>query len=353
MTSDDDLADELRELLHAAGVKPSVLLNDREATARGVHHLRAILDRGGTHTRRRVLAAGVAVAAASAAIAFGIVTGTVTPSPPAAAGTPPLLTFSAADGRGPDEWQGEPARARFLEMAEAARQLPRLGPGPVQHVVLDAWWSTNQHTDDDTVASELIPQQLEQWRSPDGTVRQINRLGPPLTPNGKLDSAIEWEKEPVQSDDTFPGADPPWGDTIPTDPQQLRRVLTQGDEPACGPNTGGCLLRDAIDMHYNYVVPPEALAALWLTLSDEPAIRYLGTTTDRLGRDAIAFTAPSPDGVGRLIILANPTTGAWLGDETVLVEPSPAYDFSPPAVTAFTALVIADHVEAPGLASAR
>lgn len=346
MGSDDDLADELRDLLHAAGVKPSVPEDTPESSSRAEWQLERILRQSRSPQRRRAVAAGVGLAAAGIVVALVIATGTVPPpTPPAAAATPPLLTFSVADRHGPDASHGRPARTQLLKLAEAAEHLPAQGPGPVGHVELDAWWSTNELGDAAQVTSNLIPQHLEQWRTPDGRVRQVTKLGPALTSKGRLDDNIAWDEVPVQSDDTFPGAKPPWGERIPTDSGELRHVLTGDDEPECASSSGGCLMRDAIDMQYNYVVPPRSLAALWIAMADEPTITYLGTTTDRLGRAAVGFTAPSPDGVSRLIVLADPATGAWLGDETVLVEPSPAFGFSPPAVTAFTALVTADRIE--------
>lgn len=353
MSSDDDLADELRELLHAAGVKPSVAAETPDTSSRGEQHLQTILRRSRSPRRRGALVAAVGLAAAGVAIALVIATGSVTPTPPAAATTPPLLTFSAADIHGPDAWQGQAARTELLILAEAAEHLPAQGPGPVEHIELDAWWSTNELDDAAQVTSKLIPQHLEQWRTPDGNVRQVTKLGPALTSSGRLDDNIAWDEVPVQFDDSFPGAVPPWGEMIPSDAEELRHVLAKDDEPECASSSGGCLMRDAIDMHHNYVVPPRSLAALWIAMADEPTITYLGTTTDRLGRAAVGLTAPSPDGVSRLIILADPATGAWLGDETILVEPSPAFGFSPPAVTAFTALVTADRIEQTAAATPR
>lgn len=353
MRSDDDVADELRDLLRAAGVKPSVPAEAPETSCRGERHLEHILRQSRGRWPRVAFVAAMGLAAAGIAVALVIATGSVGPTPPAAAATPPLLTFSAAASHGPAAWQGQPARTQLLALARAAQHLQDPGHGRIEHIELDAWWSTNEQNSAGKVTSKLIPQHLEQWRTPEGNVRQVTKLGPALTRQGRLDDNIAWDAVPAKSDDTFPGAVPPWGENIPTEPRQLRRILSQDDEPECATNRGGCLVRDAIDMHYNHVVPPSSLAALWEAMASEPTIAYLGTTTDRLGRDAVGFTAPSPDGVSRLLILADPATGAWLGDETVLVDPSPTFDFSPPAVTAFTAIVTADYTEQTSAAAPR
>ncbi len=98
-------------------------------------------------------------------------------------------------------------------------------------------------------------------------------------------------------------------------------------------------MADVISLHQSYVVPPALTAALWEVLAQEPSVRLVGATHDRLGREAIAFMTRAPDGASQQLLLADPETGAYLGEEKVLVEKLDGVGFTPPAVTSFSAIV--------------
>ena len=83
-----------------------------------------------------------------------------------------------------------------------------------------------------------------------------------------------------------------------------------------------CLVTGFTFLHYNYVLRPSLNAALWRTLATEAGFRYLGTTVDRVGRTAVAFSAHGADPSRKVILLADPETGAFLGSEEVLVRDS-------------------------------
>lgn len=56
-------------------------------------------------------------------------------------------------------------------------------------------------------------------------------------------------------------------------------------------------------------------AAAWRTLATLPDVQATGLTTDRLGRSALGFTALESDTNQRILVLADPATGAFLGAE--------------------------------------
>lgn len=125
---------------------------------------------------------------------------------------------------------------------------------------------------------------------------------------------------------------------LPSDPAALKKVMRgwYRDQNREARNVDGEPTGDSFPMFLFGTaqdllagpVPPRAKAALYRLLAEQPGIRYLGTTTDRLGRrgEMIAMTAggrfPS-DGEIRLVI--DPGTGQLLEQRSG--------DGAPPALT--------------------
>ncbi|HZL06070.1 MAG TPA: hypothetical protein VFE45_11760, partial [Coriobacteriia bacterium] len=101
-----------------------------------------------------------------------------------------------------------------------------------------------------------------------------------------------------------------------------------------------CLVEAVQQVCNLYVVPHTLAARIWQVLADEPAVKDLGTTTDRLGRSAWAVALPSdPDDTIRstvTVLLISPDTGLLTGVETITLSDtlSPVEE---PTVTTFTA----------------
>ncbi len=357
----DLLAEELRALLSSVGAQPKDLTplpgQEERAEQRLAETLatpKAARPRplAGAPSRRRrrgrtALMSGLVVAAA-AVLAVVLVLQPGTQIPPAQAGTPPLLSFELApDGRLPGSSGPVGSTLDRLAAARATQVSP--GEGDVQLVSVDAWWaSTEVEGDTEEPDTKLVPVHTDTYFLPNGTMRVIERRGAPLTSQGRIDAHVDLTAEPITSDDAFPSPDPGpnYAAGLPTTAAELTAALAADDDPAlCGDYSVACLVNDVIDLHRSYVVPPAVDAAFWSALSEEPAVTYLGHTTDRIGRKVIAFTTPSYDKVSQIVIFADPETGAFLGDELVLTSPSDAYSFHPPAVTSFTAIVDARYVE--------
>ncbi|RNL60587.1 hypothetical protein EFK50_19930 [Nocardioides marmoriginsengisoli] len=353
---------ELRKLLDSIGLHENVVPeSDPESTARAQAMLGRILEQprgrgqgrrfvrpdlrlrvGGRRTVLGLLAAGVACAVI--AIALVVVEPGAGPRP-AAAETPPMLTFSGVDG---DHLPGAgaPARALLENLAGRAEGQPPAADLPVQRVVLDAWWSSTDPADRDRgPATVLVPRHVEVYQLPDGTRRSIERRGRPLDADGRAtDQPGSWSAVPSTTDETFTndlGADYPG--TLPESVPALRKLLAP--PYGCGGVAGGCLLGAVNDLFTGYVVAPSVTARLWRLLATEPTITTLGTTKDRLGRDAVVLVADATDPTQRTLVLIDPDTGRYLGSESILVKPNKDLGFKPPAVVAFTALASADRVE--------
>ena len=166
---------------------------------------------------------------------------------------------------------------------------------------------------------------------------------------GRIDTQVDWSNQPITSEDTFPSLDPGpgWADSLPTTAPELTTLVESGQDPAvCEEARGACLLQDLVDLNTNWVVPPAVTAAFWEILAASPDISYLGEATDRLGRPALAFTARgAPGGETQAVILVDPETGLYSGEETILIRRSSAYSFVPPAVLSYSAIVTSERLD--------
>ncbi|GAA1723882.1 CU044_5270 family protein [Aeromicrobium alkaliterrae] len=353
-TPDDDeqLAEEIRRDLLLHGVTPKDLEPLDGQSRRAREHLARIVgaEQIPSHSPRRTRKLPLLLAAAAVA---ALIAGTATvvglsgEQNAAQAAEVPLLAFHSAEpgtlpayGSSPDD--------ELADLAARARSQP-VSAGAVQHIVVDAWYSSSGPDEyDGDLSSELVPVQRDALYSPDGTVQAVERRGPALDKNGRIDTQVDWSSQPITSEDTFPSLDPGpgWADSLPTTAPELASLVESRQDPAnCEEARGACLVQDLVDLNTNWVVPPAVTAAFWEVLATSPDISYLGETTDRLGRPALAFTARSAPGSDtQTVILVDPETGLYSGEETILIRRSPAYSFDPPAVLSYSAIVTSERV---------
>lgn len=348
----DELADEVRRLLIDHGAHPRDLAPLPGEDERAERRLAEILRSPRTEmppagsfasepvTGRRRWMRATALIASAAAVAVALIVPWSLSGPKAAVAHPALLTF---DSTSPGELPAstEPAADVLRELARRSRAGGTTSVGPVQHIVIDAWWSTHGDAGEGA-RSELVPVQNLVYIFPDGRMRSIERRGDPLREDGMLEDRTDWNDRPITSDETYENRDPgpAYAENLPTDPEALRKLLVSAhDARRCAPAPGGCLMDDIISLHYSYVVSPALTGALWGVIAQEPSVYLAGSTRDRLGREAIAVMTRAPDGASQQLLLADPETGAYLGEEKVLVKELDGVDFTPPAVTSFSAIV--------------
>lgn len=264
----------------------------------------------------------------------------------ARAGTPRLLALGGVRP-GTLPASGAPAGDTLRELAVKALTLPYDSTQPVQHVVVDSWFSESvDETGGRPVRSILRSVQRESYFLPDDTFRSIERRGDPLDQDGRVTTPIEPDG-PSLTDESFsspdPGAD--YVVSLPTEPAALRDVLLDGFGSRVLTETpGGALLGQIAALTSSYVMPPRLVSAILHVLAGEPSITLLGATDDRLGREALILSAPAIDGNSQQLLLIDPETGAITGDEVVLVEPSASFSFKPPAVTSFNTIARAERI---------
>jgi hypothetical protein len=348
----DLVADELRTLLQGLGVVPRDLTErpaERERAERDLARILSDSDGSGSGPREprraRVGRAAAVLAVACVLATVFVVIRPGTGSDPAAAARTPAMLSRQDNGGELLSATGADATAELGDLADRAERQPEPAGGPVQLIGRSSWLlSTDEGAPGHSV---IVPTVSLQYFQPDGTVRAIERRSRPLGADGRLtDSFGQWSTTPSRSDETFDGPEtgPEYADELSLRPSALARSMID-DEAACRDIRAYCLFTGFTFLHYNYVLRPSLNAALWRTLATEPGFRFLGTTVDRVGRTAVAFSAAGADPSRKVVLLADPETGAFLGSEEVLVRDSRELGLEAPAVVEFTALEESSRVE--------
>lgn len=344
------VADELRTLLRDLGVVPHDLTERVGERERADRDLARILSETGASRpavrEPRRVAALVAVACVLAAVL--VVIRPWTGSEPAIAARTPAMLSLHDSGEGLLSAAGTVATDELAVLADRAELQPAPASAPVQLIGRSSWLLSTDEGEPGAIGkSVVVPTVSLQYYQADGTVRVIERRSHPLDRDGRLTESIgQWSKTPSRTDETFDGPEvgPRYADELSLKPRALERSMID-DEAACRKTRAYCLFAGFTFLHYNYVIAPSLNAALWRTLAAEPGFRYLGKTTDRLGRHAVVLSADGTDPSRKVVLLADPETGALLGSEEVLVRDSRELGLEAPAVVEFTALEESSRVE--------
>lgn len=294
---------------------------------------------------RRLVLAGAGLAAVSAVAAV------VWPSSsrPAYAVSPPMLAYR------PD---GKPAAGILRDLARRAERLPVPGQGRFDYVRMESYY-LDTSTGGGNGASTLRMVREERWLAPDGSGRAVDTGGSARilhADNAETMSAVTYEDRAGHDERYGPGKLGAVADlsSMPADPGPLADRLAR-DRTAFGwsdtaPNAPGWYRRVVVvtGIAKQQAVPPPLWAAMLRVLATTPGLTSQGTVTDRAGRPAVAVGFETTLGGGRpsrVVLLFNPDTGAYLGEEHILTTkfgdgPYDAYlKTRIPAVTAYRALL--------------
>jgi len=285
----------------------------------------------------------VGAIAACVGLAIAVVVGVVRAPVSEAATTPRMLDYSLTDPRMP--LVDAPAATDALTaIAQAARSSnDPTGIGDVQFVANYGWYLSIEH-DATGTTSQIFPTFTRSWLAADGSATVTQSRGSALDTDGRT------------SPDTPAGIG--GTDVLPVgtlDAGLAARLDATTDEPAlqtallelsaglpCDRDTrwhAQCLVEAVLQLYNLYVVPPTLTARIWDILGHETAIHDLGTTTDRMGRPAVAVALPSdPDDTIRTtvsVLILSPDTGQLTGTETITLSDTVS-PVTEPAVTSFT-----------------
>lgn len=341
----EDLAEELRHLLHSLGAEPRPFEFTDIDRQRGEHDLSRVIGASPSDRRRRRaritrwparVAMGTAAAAVLALVLIVIAPGTGTDV--ASARTPALLAFQYEPSDSGLSSDKSP-RVALAALAEAAGAQNDVPVAAVQYIGKEGWFLSTDDSDSKAGGTSVLSAvSVRQYFLPDGMMRVVERRGGPLDAEGRV-KAVADDGARTTSDETFDGPEegPGYPLKLSTDPARLAQELVPAG--ACDGQQAFCLAERLTSLSYTYVLPSELRAALWRVLGDAPEISYLGKTHDRLDRAAVAFSLPGADPEYRLLLFADAKTGALLGSESVLVRDSKELGLHAPAVTEFTAIV--------------
>lgn len=290
--------------------------------------------------RRRLLARGLAAAAAVAGIA------TVVVSPwqqhTADATTPPVLDYEFANAQNIAYAPGKDARAELNRLAQtASEQTKARGAGSIQYLLTDNWFAELE----DSKRAELIPKRRETWLRADGSLRARESAGTPLSPDGRGLSKHSAARTSGVTDETYPAGDldPQFVAKLGANVDKVRSALmrkAECEDRNRGPNRAACLYQEITGLYASYVVPPKTVAAFWRILADEPTMRSLGSVKDRAGRAGLGISfIPVDSPQFRRVLIISPDTGQLLGTEDILIKKDPEFKLETPAIYSFTAIM--------------
>lgn len=344
--------DRIRHLLIDAGVDLDGRVGADDA-ARDAAILRRIVSTPAAGSRRagrrpfpwsrvrRLLVTASAVCAVTAVVLVVVLTGQSGRAP--AAADPAVLSFSELGVDAALAGTTNSAQGALESLAAAAARQPVTPGTGSQQITSYAWYSTAEGDTTGKVTVEVAPTSSTFTLRPDGSATNHETRTAALDSDGHLIKAGAYPPGGHDSTDQFPAGtlDPKAAANLPRDPAQLTSTwLTQQSGAGCDasrPARAACLYYALVDLHAHYVVSPDLNAATWSALADEDFLS-LGTTTDRLGRHAVAVAVPPVPGSDPqlLVLLADPTTGALLGWEQIAASLA-GQPLNGPAVTSFQA----------------
>jgi len=362
---ENDLADLLRTQY---GVAPADLELTRgqewALTARSRESIARILAEPQRSEHRSTLKHrmwAVGVAAAAAAVLAPLVWPFGNQGSTAYSATPPPLDIVGVDavrypliGTDPDRELDRLAHlARtspaILSGLSSGVGLGRGQSGDAQHLEVDSWWL--ETSNDGRPSSEVVPTETQRYVLPGGSVRVTTTTGSPLT--GRAAAALSpssGRAARAQGGAVSAAAGSPTGplshpSRLPLDPAKLRARLL-GDPRQCADREGACLSEAIQTLGQSNLLSPRLNAALLRTLIGAPDVRYVGSTLDRAGRPSEVFVVDDPDHARQRLILFDADTGAYNGDETVLLKGGEDLGVETPAVIGFDVVVTREWVEA-------
>ncbi len=267
------------------------------------------------------------------------------------AATPPILDIAGTNtSRYP--LTGSDPTAELTQLADLAEHSPAavrgissgvsMGPGrdhDAQHVEVASWWLETSAPADHT--GHVVPTDTQRYVLPDGGVRVITHRGRPMNGNSTGGSG------PVTSRAVYPAAEGPLSDPakLPLDPAKLRAKLL-GSPRECAGEEGYCLSNAVQTLALAHVLSPQLNAALLRAMIGSTDLHYAGHAIDRAGRPSEVFVVDDPDRDRQRLVLFDADTGAYNGDETVLVKDSAELGVKAPAVIGFDAVVTREWIPA-------
>jgi hypothetical protein len=191
------------------------------------------------------------------------------------------------------------------------------------------------------VSTYVVPVLRDLRFLPDGSVHVRETQGSPRFTTAEPEAADLAIAGTVLVDETYPpgtrmSSHPA---ELDTRPEALREQLLAASPQAT--DHAAALFRALYEVLSNQPVDAPVRAAALTMLANEPGVVALGETTDRRGRDVVAFATDSDDtgGETRYVLLVDPATGRFLGYEEVLLGDGRRIGVESPAIISYTAFL--------------
>ncbi|MFB7999812.1 CU044_5270 family protein [Streptomyces sp. NPDC056002] len=319
---------DVEETLAAAGSRIQVahaLPEEREAL------LERILSEPQSRTRRSVrrrkasrkkVGLTVALAVTGALAATAAVVSDLLPGSypePACGATPPMLKISSARDLSARE-----------ELEAVARRTERLKePTSSSDHFVQETWSLSTRIGGRQITSAVVPERRDSWKSADGTIKWSVRAEDPQFQNSKQKEMWQGQWDSIDEPTTRTGkGGSSYGN--PPGPDGMRKWLGKGSPG----DTAGFISESLVQKLMTNHLSPRQRAAVLRTLAAKKGLRFSGSTTDRAGRDGVAFTVESTNSVvpSKHILIIDPRHGRVLAYEEVLTGDPGRLKVKTPAV---------------------
>ncbi|KQR43357.1 hypothetical protein ASF87_16290 [Microbacterium sp. Leaf161] len=251
--------------------------------------------------RRRALgwASGIAMAAAAVVVAVAV----LVPQWAAVAGSPAPLDFAAGEGT-----------AETLDTAQATlRATP--GPADPERVVRSATWGLD--INGSTGATKVVPQLNTLRWEPDLSGRMVSVRGVPYDPtdaSANVGAEISSSGEVVVDLPIEPGQfSTPVPDVFGDSREDVSAALMAFGMPS--DPTGSEVVAAATSVLEQWTLTNAQESQVLDILADADGVEALGTTADRLGRQAAGLRVITTDGAASDVVLLSLDTGRIIGVE--------------------------------------
>lgn len=309
------------------------LVSARQLTAQDLRRTRPAADaeqagRTARPVSGRLMSLVVATAAAVAVVAVGLTP--FFPTAPTYAATPPLLDVSPVS---------QPREELLLDLSQKAmRDAESPTPDPGVTKISAQAWSLVVMSDGERQTANVVNLDYDITVQPDGAVHQVVTAGPsvdaddrPVTEGvpapGELMSEEEWSAGSPELRFTEP---------LPPESDQLPAYFAEAYETAELPDAALIITSVAELMRQRQLSPAEEATVLEYFARDAD-LTVVGAVTDRLGRDAIAFSAVhEEDSSYEEYLLVAPDSGRILAVETHYIARGRT-DIPSPSVTGYFA----------------
>lgn len=270
---------ELAELLSAGQLTAQDLRRTRRA--RHARHARPAR-RTARPVSGRLMSLLAATAAAGAVVALGLTL--FFPTAPTYAATPPLLDVSPVP---------QPREELLMDLSQKV-MLGAESPTPDPEVtkISALAWSLVVMSDGERQSANVVNLDYDITVQPDGAVHQVVKAGPSVDADGRPVTEDVPAVGELMSEEEWPAGSPElrFTEPLPSESDQIPAYFAKAYETTELPDAA-LIINSVADLMRQRQLSSAEEATVLEYFAHEENLKVVGAVTDRLGRDAIAFSA--------------------------------------------------------------